>query len=179
VRGTVEGIASPHPIGSLLPPIYQDDPMAQRFTAGLDDVLAPVVSVLDNLDAYLDPGVAPEDFLHWLAGWVGVVLDETWTLDRQRELVQRSAALYGARGTVRGLRGLLELFVDGEVEVTESGGSAWSPVPGGALPGVAAPELRVRIRAGDPAQVDARRLEAVVSSSKPAHVPHTLEVTRR
>ena len=47
--------AQPAPIGEQLPALYADDDFAQRFTAGLDTVLAPVFSTLDNLPAYLDP----------------------------------------------------------------------------------------------------------------------------
>ena len=58
--------------------MYQDDSFALGFTAALDEVLAPVFNSLDNLDSYLDPELSPEDFLDWLAGWLGLVLDEDW-----------------------------------------------------------------------------------------------------
>ena len=46
------------------------------LTTGLDQVLAPVFSTLDGLEAYVDPGTAPSDFLDWLASWVGIELDQ-------------------------------------------------------------------------------------------------------
>src|SRR4029078_7442547 len=67
VRGTIPGALSPVPIAGLLPGIYQDDLFTQQFTGGLDDVLAPVFTTLDCLDTYVDPWLAPEDFLEWLA----------------------------------------------------------------------------------------------------------------
>jgi len=176
MRGPLRGLASPEPLGFLLPPIYHDDSLTQGITAGLDEVLAPVFLALDNLDAYLSPAVAPPDFLEWLAGWVGVVLDETWSLERRRALVSEAAALYGLRGTVRGLVALVGLMLDGEVEVEESGAAAWSPVPNGDLPGSGEPSLKVRVRVTDGGVVDRQRLEAVVSSAKPAHIPHEIEV---
>ena len=66
MRGLVDGLRSPHPLGGTLPPIYLEDSLTQRITAGLDEVLAPVLNVLDNLDAYLDPALAPSDFYEWL-----------------------------------------------------------------------------------------------------------------
>ncbi|MEU3573930.1 SDR family oxidoreductase, partial [Kitasatospora sp. NPDC036755] len=66
-RAAVPGLPSPYPIGRLLPAMYADDDFAQRFTAGLDTVLAPVFATLDNLPAYFQPGLAPADFLDWLA----------------------------------------------------------------------------------------------------------------
>src|ERR1700730_1144995 len=68
-------LPSRYPIGGLLPALYADDDFAQRFTAGLDTMIAPVVSTLDNLAAYFDSRLAPEDFLMWLASWVGAELD--------------------------------------------------------------------------------------------------------
>ena len=135
MRGPLEGLASAHPLGFMLPPVYYEDSLAQRLTASLDEVLAPVMSELDNLQAYLDPGVAPSDFVGWLAGWVGIALDETWPPDRQRALVGQAGELYRWRGTVRGLAALLALYVQAEPEITETGGAAWSPVPGGEVPG--------------------------------------------
>ena len=87
MRGTVDGLRSPVPIAGLLPGIYQDDQFTQDFTGGLDDVLAPVFATLDNIDAYVDPWLAPEDFLQWLAGWMGVVIDEGWPLERSRAFI--------------------------------------------------------------------------------------------
>lgn len=179
MRGPVESLPTPHPLGLQLPPIYHEDNLLQRFTAGLDEALAPVFNALDNLDAYLDPAVAPPDFLEWLASWVGASMDETWSLERRRSMVGQAADLYGMRGTVRGLRDHLALFVEGEVDIVETGGAAWSPTPGGAVPGSVVPNLRVRIRVPDPGGVDARRLEAVVAASKPANVPHQIEVVRQ
>jgi len=179
VRGTIGGLSSPHPLGFTLPPIYFEDSMAQRMTAGLDEVLAPVFNVLDNLEAYLDPAVAPQDFFEWLAGWVGVVLDETWPPERQRALIGRAAELYGLRGTARGLAAHIGLYVDGDIDVQETGAATWSAVPSGGIPGDPVPHLKVRVRVADPALVDVRRLEAVVSASKPADVPHEIEVVSR
>ncbi|MGW8733866.1 hypothetical protein ACWGNG_10475, partial [Streptomyces althioticus] len=71
MRGSVDGLGSSAPIGAMLPAIFADDDLAQRFVAGLDEVLAPFLVVLDNLDSYFDPALAPLDFTRWLADWVG------------------------------------------------------------------------------------------------------------
>ena len=179
MRGIVDGLPSPHPLGYTLPPIYLDDNLTQRITAGLDEVLAPVLNVLDNLDAYLDPALAPSDFYEWLAGWVAVVLDERWSPDRQRALIAQAAKLYGVRGTPRGLAAHIALFVEGDIDIEETGAATWSASPGSAVPGNPVPHLKVRVRAADPGSVDLRRLETVVAASKPADVPHEIEVVSR
>ena len=102
-RAAVPGLPSRYPIGGQLPGPYADDDFAQRFTAGLDTVLAPVFATLDNLPAYLDPRVAPVDFLAWLASWVGAADDPKWPVELRREAVGRAVELHRWRGTRRGL----------------------------------------------------------------------------
>jgi phage tail-like protein len=106
VRGHLEGLDTPHPLGLTLPALFQDDDLTLRLVAGLDEVLAPVFLTLDSQDAYIDPALAPADFLEWIASWVGAELDESWPTDRKRQLVRDLVSLYRARGTVTGLRGL-------------------------------------------------------------------------
>jgi phage tail-like protein len=174
--GTVADLATPHPIGELLPAVYSEDDFTQRFTGALDEVLAPVLSTLDCLDAYLDPSLAPTDFVDWLAGWVALPLGEGWSIERRRRLVAAAVALHRRRGTRGGLADLVALVTGGQVEVSESGGCAASPQAGGDLPGQAQPYLRVRVRVSDPAGVNLVRLTDLVAANKPAHLPHTVEV---
>jgi phage tail-like protein len=66
----IDGLASPYRFGELLPSIYQQDDFAQRWMAGFDEVLAPLVAVIDNIEAYFDPALAPLDFVAFVASWV-------------------------------------------------------------------------------------------------------------
>lgn len=176
MRGIVPGLASPHPLGLDLPGLYHDDELVQRFLVAFDDAMAPIFCTLDNLDAYLDPRLAPTDFLAWLAGWVGLVLDEDWPLERQRAAVADAAGIYRWRGTARALAQAVSLYAGVEPEIVENGASDWSPRPDAPFPGGREPGLIVRVRVPDPSAVDHARLDAVVTAAKPAHVPHTLEV---
>jgi len=178
MRGLVLELDSPHPLGERLPALFQEDGFVQQLTSALDEVLAPVFVSLDNLPAYLDPDLAPVDFLGWLAGWVGVGLDENWPEARQRELVSRAADLYRRRGTVFALAEQIALYTGSTPEIEDSGGVASSPTPGGTMPGTGDPRLVVRVRVSDPDSVDVRRLEALVAEAKPAHVPHQVEVSK-
>lgn len=176
MRGTIDSMVSGHPMGHSLPALYHDDEFAQRLMAALDVVVAPIFSVLDNLPAYLDPAVAPLDFVEFLARWVGIELDETWPETRQRQLVSEAVRLYRWRGTKRGLREVVALYVGVEPEIEDNGGVTWSPTPGGDLPGSAEPFVVVRVRVPDIDAVNKVRLEALVAAAKPAHVPHRVEV---
>jgi phage tail-like protein len=180
VRGTVEELATPHPLGYLLPALYHDNDIAQRFTAALDIVLAPVLATLDSSHAYVDPLLAPLDFVEWLAEWVGVELDASWPEARQRALVARAADLFAWRGTARGVSEAVAIYTGVVPEIIESGATAWTgvPPPSGELPGFAAGELvvRVRVAPGDAEVIDPVRLDRLVAAAKPAHIAHRVEV---
>lgn len=178
MRGGVPGLPSPHPLGPTLPALYQDDDFAQGLLAGLDEVLAPVVSTIDNFEAYLDPHLTPDDFLTWLGSWVGIAIDETWSMERRREAVARAAELYRRRGTASGLGEQIEIHTGGTVEIVENGGTAWSIDPGGELPGSPKPLVVVRVTVDDPKAIDPVRLDALVAAAKPAHVEHRVEIAR-
>src|ERR1700710_366037 len=74
-----------------LPSLYQDGDFGMRFVGALEELLDPIVAVLDALPAHFDPNHAPHDVLELLAAWLGVDLDETQELRHQREMVRRSA----------------------------------------------------------------------------------------
>ena len=174
MRAAVLGLRTPYPLGSLLPAIYQSDPASMAWTAAFDDMLAPVISTLDCLRAYIDPMLAPDDFLLWLAGWFGTALDENWPLDRQRSAVAQSVVLFRQSGTVGGLRALVELVTGGEAEISDSGGVTWSQAPNTPPPGQDEASVFVRVTAtGGP--VDLAALDALVATAKPAHVAHRVE----
>jgi phage tail-like protein len=175
-RRSVPGLGTGHSICSTLPSLYQEDELAGRFLSGLDEVLAPIFCTLDNLETYFDAQLTPVDFLEWLSGWVGVVLDETWPLQRQRDLVSQAGELYLSRGTVWGLAALVAIYTGVEPEIIDSGGAAWSPIPGGALPGSSEHRVRIRLRIPKGSAIERGRLERIVAMNKPAHVVHEIEV---
>ena len=178
MRKGVTKLASAHPMGPTLPAIYQDDDFAQRFLGALDQVYAPIWSTLDNFDSYLDPMLTPDDFLSWLAGWVGIALDESWDEERRRAIVARAVELYRMRGTAAGLAGQVEIQTGGSVEIVENGATGWSVDPGGDLPGTSDPLVVVRVRVPDPKAIDGNRLDALVAAAKPAHVMHRIELVK-
>ena len=175
-RGAIDGYDSPWPLIEHLPGLYQDDLLAQELTSAFDEVLAPAIGSIDNFYAYLDPALTPEDFLDWLAGWVGLLPDENWSIERRRAIVALAAQLYRNRGTVSGLLMHVKLFAAGEVEVVDNGGAAWATTSGAGVPGDAHYGLTVRVKPARKGSVDRDRLDALVAAAKPAHVPHTIEI---
>ncbi|HET7925480.1 MAG TPA: hypothetical protein VFL30_11315, partial [Rhodanobacteraceae bacterium] len=106
-----------------LPAIFGVDPIAAEFTdrwlAIFDRSLRDVESEIDEQGALFDPLAAPtapdvaadRDFLAFLASWVGITLTRAIPLERRRRFVQFAPRLYAWRGTVRGLRDTLYLFL--------------------------------------------------------------------
>lgn len=176
MRGAVDGMISPFPIAEQMPSVYAEDEMALRFTAGLDDLLAPLLSVLDCLPAYFSPAIAPADFVAWLGGWVGAEVTGDETPEVLRRIVGGAAAAHRLRGTARGVSEVIRLAFGLEPEVIESGGAAWSPRPRGPFPGETEPRLLVRLRVPDPAAVDQDRIEQLVAAVRPAHIPCVVEI---
>ena len=174
MRGTVTGLASPHPLGETLPAIYADDSFTQRLCQALDEVLAPVLSTLDCLPAYLDPATAPADIVEWLGSWVGVAIPPAMPDVRRRQLVAAAARLYVLRGTLPAIRTIVELSCGQTPEIRESGGTSWSLDPNAPLPGQPEPELVIRLRVGP--DVDQARLAALIDAFVPAHVQWQLEL---
>ena len=173
MRGTPTGLGTAYPLGALLPAVFQEDELLMRFTAAIDELLAPAISSLDCLSAYVDPALAPPDYLGWLAGWVGIELDETWQVEQQREAVGQAVGLHRHRGTVAGLREQLELASGGEVEVVDSGGVSWSLEPVDEPSGAVVAEVTVVVRGS---QLSQSAIEQLVDAAKPAYVVHRVQV---
>jgi phage tail-like protein len=178
MRRDVPGLATPYPLATLVPRVLQEDDLLVRLVSGLDDVLAPAISVLDCLDAYVDPLLAPPDFVEWLAQWVGAPTDDHWSQHRRRRSVLAAAALHRGRGTVRGLVTLVELATGGSVEVVEPGGTSWSTAPTD-LPAAGEDVLVVRVAVEEPQSLRLAALEELVEAAKPAHLPHRIEVVEQ
>lgn len=178
MRGTVDGLATPHPIGGLLPAFLQEDDFTVRLTTAFDAVLAPVFSVFDCLEAYVDPLLAPDDFVPWLATWVGTATVDGSVGRRTRENILASTPMHRLRGTAAGLQAQLELATAGEVEIVETGEFqvSTSPTQDEDEPD---PAILIRIKVDTVDSVRMRLVEDLIDRMKPAHVPHAVEVVTR
>ncbi len=175
-REAIAGLASPHPIGLMLPGVYHGDGFTQAFCEALDEVIAPVLLTLDSLSAYFDPDLTPADFVEWLATWVGLEVDENWPLEHQRELLRRTVDLYSRRGTTQGIADVVALYTGLEPILEDSGGTTWSATPGEAAPGAASPAVVVKVEVPAGTELDAHRVEVIVAAVVPAHVAWRVEV---
>lgn len=172
MRAALPELPSRHPLGAMLPAMYAADDFALRFTEGLDAVLSALMSTMDNLPAYLDPVLAPADFLAWLSSWVSAELDPAWPIPLRRAVVRRAIALHRRRGTAQGLVERLSLSLGVRAEVLDGPGARWSATPDAELPEVQGEPVVVRVFG----PVDRDRVAAVVASACPVHVTCVVEV---
>ncbi|TCO50569.1 phage tail-like protein [Kribbella antiqua] len=172
MRGLVDGLHNPHPLLAILPGLYADDDLAVRLTGVFDEALAPVVSTLDNFPAYLDPALAPSDFVSLLGAWVGAFTDARIPISRQRLLVAAAVELHRSRGAASALRETLRLACGVDTEIFESGGTAWSAEAQSSPPGEAVPRLVVRV----PEEADEAVVRRIVEALRPANLPARIEV---
>jgi phage tail-like protein len=156
--------------------VYLDDDFTVEFVEAFDGVLAPVFATLDCLDAYLDPRLTPIDFAVWLAEWVGIVVDGTWTVDQIRGAVVDAMRFHALRGTRQGLIDGIRQYTGLTPDLEESGGAVSARSPGTVAPGVPTLFLTIRLTVPSGTTVDREKLERVVVAMKPAHVPHQIEL---
>ncbi len=158
-------------IALLLPEVYR---RALRPGSPLDALLhvmaaqhAPVEGVLERFPDVLDPYLAPDRLVAYLARWVDLArwLDDDGELatghGRLRVLVAASAALARRRGTAAGLQEALTLAlgVPGITVDDRVPGPDGSPLP-----------FVVRVTLPAAAAEHAALVERVVREEKPAHV---------
>lgn len=162
-----------------LPGVYRDGdnrspdrqrPFGMRFVQALEEVLDPIVCLLDSLPQHIDPALAPDDMLELLGMWLGLEIDDAAPAGQRRAMVRQAMELSRTRGTLAGLELTLRLtFPDLALHVHDQGGVSWSAEVG--APPMTSPGFEVVSRR--PLTVEERAaVERVVTRAKPAHVTH-------
>jgi P2-related tail formation protein len=139
-------------------------------------MLAPIIATMDSFADHLDPGTTDDDFLTWLASWVGLELDGGARPVDRRRLVANAVRLHRLRGTSEGLSAAVEMWFGVTPEIHESGAMGWSPDPETPLPGESTPHVTVVLRVDDTSAIDVEMVHRVVQALKPAHLSHDVNV---
>jgi phage tail-like protein len=149
-----------------LPAVYLDvddpragEPFASRWMGGLEEVLDPIVTLVDNLAWHLDPRLAPEPLVRMMLSWLGLIVAVDLPIDGARRVLMHAESVGARRGTLRGLFEVLTLaFPALEFDVRQDARFTVGDDPA-ACPDAPAPSLTVSYRRRD-APSDASALAA-------------------
>ena len=105
-----------HDLMRRLPRVYSTDPgpadFLQRWLATLDGPLHGLELQAAARHLLLDPAATPAEALPWLAGFVGLALDQRWSEAARRTLIKEANWLFRFRGTVPGLTRMLAIYLE-------------------------------------------------------------------
>ena len=119
-------------VSDSVPAILAEDPLFHELCDAFDELLAPMAAALDCFAAYLDPRLAPPDFLDWLDALIGAGSEPSWPLEQRRAHIADAVAAHRFRGTAEGLRraaAAAAAVAPEQVTVEDPGGVTYSPRP--------------------------------------------------
>ena len=106
-----------------LPAIYQENPVSKEFLERFLSIFETASDDLENkishIYKYFDPDTVPQNFLNWLASWLNVALEEDWNEEKKRQLIREAYSLYKQKGTLSGLKRLIEIYTGKKPELLE------------------------------------------------------------
>jgi len=133
-----------------LPAIYQVEEMKPNsFLRALVGVFETTTQGIDEriaaMGSLINPSTAPEQWLDFIARWVGVPWDDGLTVKQKRAVITSALEIAKGRGTRAGLEALLEALIPGpprRFRVTDSTADFGFAVVGGeSCPGATLPAL--------------------------------------
>ena len=131
---TSEGLFSPrlqqlrvqydHPsYSAYLPAIYraQDEgsETLERSLGLFQSFFEDLENNIHDLPKLFDYEAAPGEWLLWLADWLGLYLDENWSLAKMRDVIAQAYEMLATRGSALGLKRTIKLLADIDVHIEE------------------------------------------------------------
>ena len=145
-----------------LPDIFQDADFLGRFLLIFETIWEPLEQRQDHIEDYFDPYTCPASFLDWMANWLGIRVNPYWAEARKRALLSRAMELYRLRGTLYGLREMIEVCT--------------GVVPTVTLSETQVHVFQVRVALPMDGSVTREQIEDLIRMHKPAHTGYILEV---
>ncbi len=165
-----------------LPGIYHEDKFMGQYLKIFEDIMKPLETCIDNMSFYFDPLITPESLVPWLASWLDLAADPTWTSKKWRELVKSAAMLHRLRGTKRGLSEYLRIYTGNTPDISEhiqgmvldvNTQLGINTILGSAGAGNS---FTVTVTLDRDSEVDIETIKAIIESQKPAYTVYTLHV---
>jgi len=99
-----------------LPAVYQDDPVSadflDRYLANVEGFFTVLEGQIASVQELFDPRIIPSDYLDWLASWVSIALDPSWSDQTRRLVLQHVPQMLRERGTPAGIVRAIRLMLD-------------------------------------------------------------------
>jgi phage tail-like protein len=156
-----------------------------RYLLIFETIFDSIDQTISQLPAYFAADTAPDEFLPWLATWVGLLLDDGWPIERRRAVLANAMELHRWRGTRRGLMEHLELYTGIRPEIVE-GGAGFKLGSRSRLghqlmlgSGDRSNHFSVIFRVDDVESFDRNRIRYVIDAQRPAHCTYALFVMAR
>lgn len=109
-------------LADQLPRALSDDHFTRQFLRIFEDVGDSVRRNVVAFEHDLDVGLAPMEFVRWMAGWLALVAPESLPERRQKDLLVAAGAGWRRRGTKAAVVRLLESATGSQVEIDDGGG---------------------------------------------------------
>jgi len=106
----------------FLPAVYSGDPgsadFLARFLAIAQTSVENIEAGLASMPALFDPLAVPDPFVAYLAGWLNVPVEGTWTSQQMRLLIDAARGYFRMRGTPAAIRAHAAAYLRGMTGVT-------------------------------------------------------------
>ncbi len=171
-RRMIPGLRTPFPMINYTSSMLIEDVVAQKICASLDEVLAPIISVLDCYDSYLDAQIAPLDFVRYMCTWILVNPELGWNESIIRNALAHAITFYGKRGTAAGVEGFFSTVFGLTATVEESGSVTTSRdfTDPSTWPAAPLPSVTITVEGLAGRDIDINFAKLVLDTAVPAHV---------
>ena len=99
-----------------LPAVYQDNAASasflERYLANPEGFFTVLEGRIQQVQELFDPRTAPAEYLSWLAGWLGISFDFTWSETVRRFFLANAERFFQSRGTRDGIVRMIRLALD-------------------------------------------------------------------
>jgi phage tail-like protein len=99
-----------------MPAVYQDNATSasflDRYLANPEGFFTVLEGRIQQVQELFDPRTIPAEYLDWLASWLGISFDFTWTTKTRRFFLENAPLFFQTRGTPDGVVRMIRLALD-------------------------------------------------------------------